>query len=297
MWTGPHERQQGIQGLNHVARAKIVSQFQCAGAFLNLNHLLNHVEKKTTSSNLVWASVPAVALPSKSTKIVKTQKFTISMLVSASTYTSSMRARGSMSNLIHDTREPNPDGLACLMFFHRNVTGSSAPITPVDKEAYKEHVGFRFPRCCLRATNRVSAFFLGQSIPWFSLYDEPEPAKNLGAGFSTIKSVNEIDAEDDAAIVERVEGPEEGESKDNDSDEALFGGRWKEGNDGTVIDIDASKLSTIRRVGTLLSGSIRRPSRWNRSCVAPGNSDHVHPTKPVPNSWTFESDNVSRLTR
>lgn len=144
----------------------------------------------------------------------------------------------------------------------RDWTGLEAPISPVDKEAYKNH-----------------------SIPWYDIYNEPEPATDLGSGFSQIRSVNDIDSEDRTDWIDFDEHNESG-THSHEGDEALFKARWEQEDEGKIVDIDAS--------GRL------RPRAKNKMALSTSCTPMTLPSSMhsrTATKWTLEFNNVSGLTK
>lgn len=139
-----------------------------------------------------------------------------------------------------------------------------------------------------------------QDLPWFDLYNEPEPAKDLGAGFDRIRSVKDIDEQDNvewkdvnAADVRKCSKCGNEKIQGND-DEALFDERWKDGKEGRIVDIDASAPSRILFNTKLPFVHINKPKPQHRKCrCAPGPAN----TSAGKSEWTYELDNVSPLTK
>ena len=154
-----------------------------------------------------------------------------------------------------------------------------------------------------------------QDIPWFDLYNEPEPAKNLGAGFKDIKTVKDVDATKKESEEQEKEDSKEDskrepkkDSKEDDDkhvcpncgdakisdDEKLFGKRWEKGNEGKIVDVDASRFSNMNIASKLpfIGKKTERTPRCNCRPVAM-EVERNHGEA----QWTYESDDVSPLTK
>lgn len=140
-----------------------------------------------------------------------------------------------------------------------------------------------------------------QNIPWFDLYNEPEPAKGLGAGFKDVKSVKDID--DKAKKVSKVSKVDDTKSvcahcgcQEITEDEKLFGQRWENNKEGKIVDIDAAGSTKMKFSTKLPFVSVVKPATRGDTCncrkgvVGNDNQDGAA-------EWTYESDNVSPLSQ
>lgn len=94
--------------------------------------------------------------------------------------------------------------------------------------------------------------------------------------------MNDIDAEDRKEWSERDERIANGE-KPGEEDEALFKDRWEKDNEGKIVDINASRVSTMKT-----KSQFSVPP----SCLRRLHKKPLHPSKERSSNWTFDADNV-----
>ena len=140
-----------------------------------------------------------------------------------------------------------------------------------------------------------------QNIPWFDLYNEPEPAKGLGAAFKDVKSVKDID---DKAKKDRKDSKVDdtksvcahcGETKVTE-DEKLFGQRWENNKEGKIVDIDATGGAKMKFSTKLPFVSVVKPVTRDSTCKCQ-NGDLGNHYQGGAAEWTYQLDDVSPLSQ